>query len=104
LTFENNGNQLEFENLDLGYFYFVSRHCSACLDDELSKIESYNSLNDKKISLVILDEAVFSRLSKFLRNTSMYKISSPLSDFNFVLEKRDPNEVILVNLETILNY
>jgi hypothetical protein len=102
LKFEKGGNLSDFDQLTYGYYYFISTNCSACLDLELSKIDKYNSLSDQKIHLVIFDDQIVSRLTQFLKYTSIFKVSESLSDFGFVIEKRNANEVILVKLESLI--
>lgn len=102
LRLEKDGVRFSFDDLDSGYYYFVSNLCSACLDEELSKIEKFNSLNDKKISLVLFDDELIKRLSNFIKITSLYKANNSLTDLNFVLYKKDPNEISLVKLETLI--
>jgi len=102
LSFEKDGVKLNFDSLEDGYYYFVSSYCSACLDEELAKIERFNYLNEKKINLVIIDNDEVVRLSKFLSNVSIYRSTQLLSEFSFVLEKRNPNEVVLITLHKIL--
>lgn len=87
LKFEKGGSLSDFDQLTYGYYYFISTNCSACLDLELSKIDKYNSLSDQKIHLVIFDDQIVSRLTQFLKYTSIYKVSESLSDFGFVIEK-----------------
>lgn len=102
LKFEKDGSLSDFDHLTYGYYYFISSNCSACLDLELSRIDKYNSLNHQKIHLVIFDDQLVSRLTQFLKYTSIFKVSESLSDFGFVIEKRNANEVILVKLESLI--
>lgn len=78
LELEKDGERLAFHEFDSGYYYFVSNLCFACLDEELAKIEKFNSLNDKKISLVVFDDELVVRLFDFIKATSVYTSNNRL--------------------------
>ncbi|MFN3998247.1 hypothetical protein [Algoriphagus sp.] len=102
LRLEKNGQKFTFIDLNPGYYYFVSNVCLACLDEELAKIEKFNSLSDMDIRLVIFDDELIMRLSYFITNTVVYKSQSNLTNLNFVINKNDENEISLVKLEDII--
>ncbi|MGY6559403.1 MAG: hypothetical protein ACXIT9_08980 [Nitritalea sp.] len=102
LKMEINGNRIVFNNLDPGYYYLVSTTCEFCLDSELSKIEEYNKNNEKKIHLIISDETTINRITQFMDVTKVYRSSHDLSDFSFMIDKRNSKEFALIGFDDII--
>lgn len=102
MRLEKDGDIFAFNDLVPGYYYFISNSCAACLDEELAKFEKFNSKNDKKINLVIFDDDLVVRLSHFVKETSMYKSHDKLADSNFMLYKKDSNELSLIKIESLI--
>jgi flagellin-specific chaperone FliS len=103
LKLEKEGDRFIFNDLDSGYYYFVSNLCFACLDEELTKVEKFNSLNEKKISLVVFEDELVVRLSYFVKVTSVYKSNKKLTELNFVLDKKGLDEISLIQLGSLID-
>ena len=102
MNFENHDEKVDFDGLGNGYYYFISSQCAACLDLELSKIDNFNYLNEKKISIVVYDDDLNNRLSYFLKYTPIYTTTKAVAESSFMIKKSKSNEISIVKLESIL--
>jgi hypothetical protein len=100
LNLEFEGISQSFMDLESGYYYFVSTGCSACLDEDLAKVEDFNLSNPNKISVILKSKETIARVSLFLNNTKIYKAQTELSHSSFMLMKLD-NEIYLVELNKV---
>ena len=102
LNLELEGRNISFVDLESGYYYFVSNNCSACLDEDLAKVEGFNLSSSSKIYVITSNNETIGRVSHYLNNTKIYKAHTELSQWNFMLEKID-NEFYFVDLEELTN-
>lgn len=89
-----------FKNLDSGFYFFVEKSCTACLDQDLAKIDAYNKDNIFKVYVVVNDPLAKERVGYFLKHTEVFTMTSSLSDDNVLLKKVD-NVISFSNIEQI---
>lgn len=82
-------SNIPFKNLDSGFYFFVEKSCSACLDQDLAKIDAYNKDNIFKVYVVVNDPLAKERVGYFLKYTEVFTMKSSLSDDNVLLKKVD---------------
>lgn len=87
-------------DLKSGYYFFVEKNCSACLDKDLAKIDAYNKNNVFKVYVVVNDPMAKDRISYFLKHTDVFTMESRLSNDNVLLKKLD-NEIKFSSIEQI---
>ena len=103
LRMYQDGNRFLFKEFSSCYFYFVAGGCSACLDEELAKINTHNqsaSMSDQ-IHIVSDKEDVLNRIGHFVDKTQLYKIRLGFAESNFMIQKID-NTLYMSSLEAAL--
>jgi hypothetical protein len=91
---------LSFKDLNSGFYFFVAKSCSACVDHDLAKIDTYNQNNDPKVYVIVNDPLAKNRIGHFLKYSNVFIKETKVSDNN-VLVKKTNNVISISRIEEI---